>query len=247
MQPLAPRPFTDAKATYYKGLFIEVHRPPHLYAGWPKDERVVRVWWYEKPRYIYVNQARDKSVEGKSFPILDNYTISMAESSWPRRFDALKVLDKDDQQHPGEREHGERLFRTTVNLMYFLAAENVVRIRIRPSDHIKHGRDLAGLPKSDKEYHVLPFQLPRYRYLHKGNAGESGRHLSVCFDVRGHFRALRDERYERNADGSVRVIWINSHQRGAGNPYQPTVRRGSIDSLFLDYDKFIRDEQARAK
>jgi hypothetical protein len=46
-------------------------------------------------------------------------------------------------------------------------------------------------------------------------------------------------------NGMLKFDFINPHQRGLGQPYHPTVRRGSIDSLFLDYDKFIREEEAR--
>lgn len=242
---LHPRPFTGQGPTLYKGVFIQNHKPPHEYLGWPKEENVVRVWWWEKPKYVQVNEAQDKRVEGRAYPVLDNFVITFCRSSWPNLFDSMRVLESDEQAHPGERSHRLRLFNATANLLYFLAAENVVRVKIRPEHHDRHGRDLAGLPKSNREYHVLPFQLPRYRYLHKDSVEPTGRRVSCCFDVRGHSRHLRDERFKRKEDGTVRVIWIPEHQKGMGNPYQPSIRRGTIDSLFLDYDKFIREETAR--
>jgi hypothetical protein len=235
---LKPRAFSDHIPTGYKAVFILRYDPPHIYINWPQ-EPVIRIWWFEKPLWA--------AIPGRNgaFPLADNYTLTFCKSSWPRVMDVFDVRPMDEAEHPGENAHADRLFATTVNLMYFLAAENVIRVRIRPEHHQRH--DLKGLPKSDREYHVLPFQLPRYRYLHPENGQPTGRHVSVCFDVRGHFRHLLNDRYERNPDGTARVIFINSHQRGLDNPYRPAVRRGSIDSLFLDYDKFIREEEARVR
>jgi hypothetical protein len=239
LEPLRPRPFSNDITTAYRAVFILRYQPPHQYARWPTNEDVIRIWWFEKPLWLDI-PGRDRRA-----PLADNYTVTFCKSSWPKVMDVFNVHPIDEASHPGENAHADRLFATTVNLMYFLAAENVVRVRIRPEHHERH--DLKGLPKSDREYYVLPFQLPRYRYLHPENGKPTGRHVSVCFDVRGHFRHLLNDRYERNPDGTARVIFINPHQRGLDNPYRPTVRRGSIDSLFLDYDKFIRDEERRLR
>lgn len=240
LQEIAPRAFTnDLPTTEYRGVYIRRYVPPHHYVDWP-EEPVVRVTWFETPRSVLDRQT------GKTYPCLDNYSASFTQSSWPNRFDPYKILDNDELVHSGEREHGERLFRTAVNLLYFLAAENVVRVRIRPE--MRRGpraRELKGLPKSDRPYYVTPFQLPRYKYLHR--SAPTGARVSVCFDVRGFFRTLTNDRYGKNEDGTCRVIWVAPHRRGLGNPYRPQVRRGAIDSLFLDYDKFIAGEERRAR
>jgi hypothetical protein len=240
--PLQPRHFSADLKTAYKAVFVQRYDPPHKFISWP-DEPVFRIWWFEKPMWIHVPPG-EAAPEG-NYPLADNYTVTFCKSTWPRVMDAMNVRQKDEATHPGENAHGERLFATTVNLLCFLAAENIVRVRIKPKHHQRN--DLKGLPKSDREYYVLPFQLPRYRYLHPEESQPTGRHVSICFDVEGHARHLLDERYERNPDGTARVIWVNPHQRGLGKPYRPAVRRGTIESLFLDYDEFIRGEETRMK
>jgi hypothetical protein len=237
---LAPYSLPD---TTYRAVHIQRNLPPHKFFGWPEDKPVIRATWYEKPMWI-------KHPELGDIPAIDNYVVTLCESVWPKRLDVFKVGDPDEIAHPGERAHADRLMFMTANLMYFLAAENIVKVRIRPEHHERCGRELSGLPKSDKPYYVLPFQLPRYRYLHRDDEkpnGTTGRHVSVCFDVRGHFRHLDAQRFERDANGNVRVIWIGGHQRGLGHVYRPTVRRGLISHLFLDYDKFIAQETKRAR
>jgi hypothetical protein len=227
-QRLKPNTKPDSAGTDYRGVHIFLSRPgsrKRWESGLP-DEPVASTHWYEKP-------------EGNA---VDSYDFMFSRSSWPYMLgSSARQIGIDDTQHPGEAEHATRLLNMTINLLYFLAAENVVRVRIRP-EHQRYGKQLAGLPKSDKPYYVLPFQLPRYRYLHEGS---SERSVGVAFSVRGHIRHLRDECFSRNADGSVRTIWINEHARGLGNPIKPTVRVGTIDHLFLDYDAFIRQEENR--
>lgn len=248
----------------YRGVLIYEMTPPHLWNNLP-EERVVRAFWYETPG------ERVRADKRAVYEEMDSFSVTLTPSVWPRMLhedhytrlslapmspagmaevigaDAYtQMLTKQDAETGAKTLlHARRIQRMTTNLLYFLSAENVVKVRIRPEYHARYGKDLAGLPRSAHAYNVLPFQLPRYRYLNRDRGEPSGRTVSVRFDVRGHFRHLNSDRYDRNPDGSVRVVWVRPHERGVENPSWSKTRVGTIDGLFLDYDKFISEEEAR--
>jgi hypothetical protein len=59
-------------------------------------------------------------------------------------------------------------------------------------------------------------------------------------------RWLRSERFHRNEDGSIRVVWVHPHQRGVGSGvYVPSIRVGKIGARLLEYDEFISELERR--
>jgi len=227
LPPLTP--CKEKTTCLYRGVFIHEELPPHTAANYP-PERVISVQWFERPERQTV-RVGDRWCDATE---LDNYRISFAASSWP------DILFQYHHDATHALEHARRLFHMTVNLLYFLAAENLVFVRVRPEHRGR--RELRGLPHSDRPYHVVDFQLPRYRYAERGTGGEGTSH-GVRYDVRGHFRHLRDGRYTRNPDGSARVLWVATHQRGlAASVYRPAVRRGAVGARVLDYDELLLEE-----
>lgn len=236
----------------YRGVLIYESLPPHNWSNWP-EERVLRAEWVERPKSTVelhtkgLIQTPDGTVKTVNV-YHDCFTLTMCASLWPRL-----VNEHHFTMDPGEKEqmmrHVRRLQRMTANLLYFLSAENVQKIRIRPGHRQRYGeKEFRGLPKTEEVIHVLPFQLQRYRYLLGSNRGGGTAH-HYRYDVRGHFRHLRDERYERNPDGTVRVVWVRPHERGVDHPeYVPTLRVGEVGRSILEYDEFVRRvERRRAK
>jgi hypothetical protein len=183
--------------------------------------------------------------EGDTVQVEDHLTqfdLKIYYETWPRL--EMSVLEQVDElrKTPGETvEQAKRLFRMTVNLLYFISAENLTRIRIAPEYFNKFKNDLRGFPKSKKPYYIMPFQVPRYRYLHYERHNEGTKH-SHQYDVKGHHRHLRNERYGKNPDGTTRVIWIEQHLRGLDNPvYLPQLVQGIVPRKILEFDEFIRD------
>jgi hypothetical protein len=231
----------DKSDCAYRGVCIYESRPPHPWENWPANERVIRAQWYEAP-VSHLEEIRSKVYNCKWY---DRFSLSWTESTWPRLLNEHHYTEVDPERAEGTLRHAYRLSRMTVNLLYFLAAENLVKVRIRPKDHHVRGKELSGLPKSEYVYHVLPFQLPRYRYLHPSEPGSGHAHGHI-YDVRGHFRHLRDEHFERNPDGTIRIVWVQAHQRGLhSDVYLPTVRLGNVAGRILDYDHFVREFERR--
>lgn len=216
--------------TSYRAVGISVRRPPHEWHNLPPED-VICIHWYESPCY-------EGGQAGKSYY---HYTVKFTRSSWP-----YMLNEEHHKTSPQHLRHGYRLMHMAVNLMYFLAAENVTIVRVTPRAY--EANKLKGLPKTQKEYYILPMQVPRYKYLHERPDGATDRHVGYMFDVRGHFRHLNDERYTRNPDGSVRVIWIQPHQRGLGaGAYIPRVIVGQVGAQYLDYDEFVRQVERKLK
>jgi hypothetical protein len=222
--PLTDR--SDKTLTQYRAVQIHTYSPPHHWGNFPENERLVTVLWWER------------KFRGHFY---DHYTLSLTESAWPHLWDEHQHCRGGPEQHL----HAMRLLRMTANLLYFLTAENVTLVRVTPEIRAsKPKKEVANLPKCRKPYYVLPISVPRYRYKLKEaqahSEGASGYHHSFTYDVTGHLRHLRDDRYQRNPDGSVRTIWIDDHKRGlAAGVYLPAIRRGSITSNLLEFDQFI--------
>jgi hypothetical protein len=184
----------------------------------------------------------------------DVYAISWTKESWPQRLSA-ELTDHKFQEGMEDAKtrvacrrsdaHANRLFRMTVNLLYFLSAENHVVLRVRPEHH--HMGITRGLPKSARPYYILPTQSQHIRYMMGVGEGTGSSH-SYRYDVKGHFRHLTDERYERNDDGTVRLIWIEPHQRGLDNAeYRAPLRVGKVSRQVLEYDRYVRSLEDRLR
>ncbi len=226
----------DKKNTSYRGVLLLKH-----------NDEVFQAIWMEPPRYV---------ANGRSFH--DVYVISWSKESWPKRScevcgtsgrTDVDTLIEDNISTSAvnvalaeDSGHANRLLRMSVNLLYFLSAENQTFVRVRPEHVNRH-----GLPRSSKEFYITPAQSPHYRYLLGVNKGSGSKH-SIKYDVRGHFRHLTDERFERNEDGTVRIIWIDEHQRGVENiEYKPHVRKGQVSRAVLEYDRFYQSIDDRLR
>lgn len=165
--------------------------------------------------------------------------LSIWYESFPRRDEELRVGDltvsfttESFPEISGEMIHqkyntinrAKLLNKVTINLLYFLSCENIELIY----------RD----KKSSREFMKSIGQNTRYPFytVHFKRGGErvrpasteTGTKHSFRYDVRGHFRHLRDDRYKRNSDGTYKVIWIPAHQRGLANElYLPALRDAS--------------------
>jgi hypothetical protein len=139
----------------------------------------------------------------------------------------------------------KKIWSATRNLLWFLAAENQVWVKITPAVRELHQKDLRGLPKSNAPYYVIPYQLPRYRYLVQKSSGDGTKH-GHRYDVHGHLRHLVHPCFHRDADGYPRVVWVTGHQRGLDNEvYVPALRTGTIDRRVLEYDQFFKEKESR--
>lgn len=115
----------------------------------------------------------------------------------------------------------ETLHRLTVNLLYFLSCENVDFDYHEPQSSKEFMRRIGQ--RTQNPFYTIKFKRSgeRTRPISTG----TGKPHSYRYDVRGHFRHLRDERYERNPDGTYKVMWVPAHQRGLANElYVPALR-----------------------
>lgn len=242
---LAEEGLAGKTETAYRGVLITRH-PMNKYSNLPRDVQCYQAVWFEPIRQSTTDSNR---------LIGDFYNVTWSDTSWPNIL--ADVLDQDERDcfiqgitgggntQIGFREslpHARRLFRMTANLLYYLTAENLTFVRVKPGDRTK------GIPRSTTPYLIRPIQYPRYRYLIEGSSKGKETKQKVRYSVRGHFRHLTDERFERNSDGTVRVIWIEEHERGLENvEYRASVRAGRIGANILDFDRFQQMIEARIR
>ncbi len=173
------------------------------------------------------------------------FTIVMDTKDWPKTQFGSGYRQENEPPGWADKEIAQtkRLYHASVNLCHFLMSENVTFVKIRPEHRQKYGAELKSLPKSDRPYYITSIHAPRYRYLQR--SAPTGRHVSVRFDVRAHFRHLRSDRFSRDEKGDMRTIWIGSHQRGlTADVYRPKLRVGHIGAHLLNYDDFVRELEA---
>lgn len=177
------------------------------------------------------------------------FSVAVRRSEFPSKsydhhqmmLNRLLTMKVRADQLEAEKEHCKRLYSATVNLIYFLTAENLTYVKIRPEHRRAHGAEMISLPKSDRPYRIVSMHARRVRYQER--SVPSGAHrVTERYDVSGHFRHLASERFERDEAGNVRVIWIQAHQRGLeADVYRPKLRVGHIGARLLDYDEFRRE------
>lgn len=262
--------------TPYRGVLISRSDPPHFWTNFP-NEPVYQATWFEPPREsltrpgVTTSDLYGISWCGSSWPNLiadTNKTIAEEKQDFidmaNRAAAGMAVAGGEQGQVDADGNilhtpiadslvgvrrddhHARRLFRMTVNLLYFLSAENQTVIRVRPEHHNKG--ITRGLPKSTAPYYILPIQHQRYRYLIKESATGTGTKHGHRYDVSGHFRHLTSDRYERNVDGTVRVLWISPHQRGLSNlEYKAALHTGKIAQQVLECDDFVRRVEDRIR
>jgi hypothetical protein len=203
----------------------------------------------------YHNSGADHAYRG----VLIHANESAIGATWYARPDAefiafRIVIFKDDWPNPhipsaadkNTGEHYERLFRMTVNLLYFLSCENVALVRVTEQAWSRHAKALRGLPRPIKPYYTVPMMVPRYRLPNASDSAGAGGPHRYKYDVKGSMRWLRSERFHRNEDGSIRVVWVHPHQRGVGSGvYVPSIRVGKIGARLLEYDEFISELERR--
>jgi hypothetical protein len=191
---------------------------------------IYEAYWFQP-----TSDLKSRISKGQRFP---SVILELVQEEW---LDAPYFPGID----PKEKHYLEKLLKVTRNLLWFLAAENQVWVKITPAVRELHQKDLRGLPKSKEPYYVIPYQLPRYHYLVQKSSGNGAR-LGHRFDVRGHLRHLVHPRFHRDADGAPRVVWITGHQRGLDSEvYVPALRTGTIDRRILEYDQFFKERESR--
>jgi len=116
------------------------------------------------------------------------------------------------------------LLRMTVLLLAFINARNIELEYVDPFAD-KRGQARGGKKEWPDAWYEVRIDVSGLRTTSESTG--TGPRPSYIFDVRGHFRRLTHERYRRDEDGYVRVIWIPAHLRGlaSGGPYIPSVRR----------------------
>ena len=78
--------------------------------------------------------------------------------------------------------------------------------------------------KSYKVLDLIPDKYYKADNAHPGNTANGGKRTHWR---RLHMRSLRDERYRRNNDGSVRVIWVRPTRVGVGASSVKQIRRAA--------------------
>lgn len=146
---------------------------------------------------------------------IDSFEVAFGPSSFP------SFENKELHRLYNTFDNAERLHALTINLLYFLSCENVNLEYHDPKSSRELFRRIG-----QRTYH--PFYTVEFKRgggrTRPVNTGAGTPH-SYRYDVRGHFRHLRDERYQRNLDGTYKVIWVSSHQRGVENElYIPALR-----------------------
>lgn len=237
-------PFSPTWFTFGPGFPVKV-------ASWPRgmeDEhlRAVLVDIDEDELHLTFCMT-SRILEGMVYlPDYPNFTMSTCASTWlgiPRTeeefdFSDCPLLLPDHEgwcSFPYGRweEFGEAcppsqikgtLLRMTVLLLAFVNARNVELEYVDPYAD-KRGQARGKGRKWPDAWYEVRINTDGLRTASE-STGEGPRNTYI-YDVRGHFRRLTHERYRRDEDGYVRVIWIPAHLRGlaSGGPYIPSVRR----------------------
>lgn len=102
---------------------------------------------------------------------------------------------------------------------------HVKLVEVGKSESAKRRRGLA----ERKSFHLVP--VPEIKEFvevirkYEPNRGGGSLRYAGAWWVAGHWRYLRDERYERNSDGSYHRTWVMPHILRPGTHRGPSVGR----------------------